>query len=35
VALAYECQIVPQVPMEPHDRYIDIIITEKRIIYKI
>ena len=35
VALAFECQIVLQIPMEPHDRYIDIIITEKRIIYKI
>jgi 5-formyltetrahydrofolate cyclo-ligase len=35
VALAFECQIVPQIPMEPHDRYIDIIITEERIIYKI
>ena len=35
VALSFECQIVPQIPMEPHDRYIDIIITEKRIIYKI
>ena len=35
VALAFECQIVPQIPMEPHDRYIDIIITDKRIIYKI
>lgn len=35
VALAFECQIVQQIPMEPHDRYIDIIITEKRIIYKI
>jgi len=35
VALAFECQIVPQIPMESHDRYIDIIITEKRIIYKI
>lgn len=35
VALAFECQIVPQIPMEPHDRYIDIIITEKRMIYKI
>lgn len=35
VALAFECQIVPQIPMEPHDRYIDIIITEKRTIYKI
>jgi 5-formyltetrahydrofolate cyclo-ligase len=35
VALAFECQIVPQIPMEPHDRYIDIIVTEKRTIYKI
>jgi len=35
VALSFECQIVPQIPMEPHDRYTDIIITEKRIIYKI
>lgn len=35
VALAFECQIVAQIPMEPHDRYIDIIITEERIIYKI
>jgi 5-formyltetrahydrofolate cyclo-ligase len=35
VALAFECQIVPQIPMEPHDRYTDIIITENRIIYKI
>jgi 5-formyltetrahydrofolate cyclo-ligase len=35
VALAFECQIVPQIPMEPHDRYTDIIITEKRTIYKI
>lgn len=35
VALAFECQIVPQVPMESHDKYMDIIITEKRIIYKI
>lgn len=35
VALAFECQVVPQIPMEPHDRYTDIIITEKRIIYKI
>ena len=35
VALAFECQIVSQIPMEPHDRYIDIIITEKRIVYKI
>jgi len=35
VALSFESQIVLQIPMEPHDRYTDIIITEKRIIYKI
>ncbi|MFW6082103.1 MAG: 5-formyltetrahydrofolate cyclo-ligase [Desulfosalsimonas sp.] len=35
VALAVEEQIVPSIPMESHDKYVDIIITEKRIIYKI
>jgi 5-formyltetrahydrofolate cyclo-ligase len=35
VALTIEEQIVPQIPMESHDRYVDIIITDKRIIYKI
>jgi 5-formyltetrahydrofolate cyclo-ligase len=35
VALAFEDQILPQVPMESHDKHVDIIITEKRIIYKI
>lgn len=35
ISLAFEDQIVQQVPMESHDRYIDILITEKRIIYKI
>lgn len=35
VALAFEGQIIPQVQMESHDKYVDIIITEKRIIYKI
>lgn len=35
VALTYESQIVRQVPIESHDRHVDIIITEKRIIYKI
>lgn len=35
VALAFECQILPQIPMESHDRHVDIIITEDRIIYKI
>jgi len=35
VALALEDQIVPQVPIESHDKYVDIIITDRRIIYKI
>ena len=35
VALALEEQILPQVPMDTHDKYVDIIITGKRIIYKI
>lgn len=35
VALALEAQVVNQVPMEAHDRFVDIIITEKRVIYKI
>ena len=35
VALTFEEQIVPQIPMESHDRHVDIIITDKRIIYKI
>jgi len=35
VALAYECQLIPQVPMESHDKHVDILITEERIIYKI
>jgi 5-formyltetrahydrofolate cyclo-ligase len=35
VACALEDQITQLVPMESHDKYVDIIITEKRIIYKI
>ena len=35
VALSLEDQIVPQIQMESHDKYVDIIITDKRIIYKI
>jgi len=35
VALAFEEQIVPQAPTESHDKHVDIIITDKRIIYKI
>ncbi len=35
VALTFEDQILPQVQMEAHDKYVDIVITDKRIIYKI
>lgn len=35
VAFAFEQQIIPQVPVESHDRHVDIIITEDRVIYKI
>jgi len=35
VSLAFESQIVDQVPMESHDKQVDIIVTEERIIYKI
>jgi len=35
VALALESQIIKQVPVESHDKHVDIVITEKRIIYKI
>jgi len=35
VALTFEEQIVAQIPMESHDKHVDIIITDQRIIYKI
>ncbi len=35
VALTLEGQLLSQIPVEPHDRSVDIIITEERIIYKI
>jgi len=35
VAFAFEDQITQMVPMEAHDKFVDIIITEERIIYKI
>ncbi len=35
VALALEAQIIQQIPMQTHDRHVDIIITENRVIYKI
>ncbi len=35
VALALEEQIIQQAPIESHDKHVDIIITDRRIIYKI
>lgn len=35
VALAFEEQIIPQIPMESHDKFVDIIVSNQRIIYKI
>jgi 5-formyltetrahydrofolate cyclo-ligase len=35
VGLVFESQLIPQVPMDANDRHVDIIITEKRVIYKI
>ncbi len=35
VGMVFEGQLVPMVPMESHDKHVDIIITEKRVIYKI
>jgi 5-formyltetrahydrofolate cyclo-ligase len=32
VALAYECQIVPAIPSEPHDVPMDVLVTERRVI---
>ena len=31
VALAFECQLVEQIPMHPHDIYMDMIVTETAI----
>lgn len=35
VGLIFEDQIKTAVPMESHDKYVDIVITESRVIYKI
>ncbi len=35
VAVALEEQVISMVPMESHDKYVDIIITDNRVIYKI
>ncbi|MBL8510593.1 MAG: 5-formyltetrahydrofolate cyclo-ligase, partial [Betaproteobacteria bacterium] len=34
IALAYECQVVTAIPLEPHDQPIDCIITENQIIHR-
>jgi 5-formyltetrahydrofolate cyclo-ligase len=31
VALAFECQLFPEIPVAPHDIFMDLIITEKAI----
>jgi 5-formyltetrahydrofolate cyclo-ligase len=35
IAITYENNMFPQVPMEVGNKYVDIVITDKRIIYKI
>ena len=35
VGLIFEDQIITVVPMESHDKHVDIVITDRRIIYKI
>lgn len=35
VGLVFEDQLISQVPMESHDKHVDIIITDRRVIYKI
>ena len=32
IGLAFECQLVPELPLELHDRRMDFVITEKRVI---
>lgn len=35
VAVAIEEQVIPQIPMEPKGRFLDILVTDTRVIYKI
>lgn len=35
VAVTIEEQVIPQIPMEPKGRFLDILVTDKRVIYKI
>ena len=32
VGLAHECQVVPHIPVDPHDERVDYIVTEKRLV---
>ncbi len=34
VGLAFEAQIVPAVPAEPHDALLDMVVTERRVIHR-
>ena len=31
VALAFECQMFPEIPMAPHDVFMDKVLTEQRV----
>lgn len=35
VGLVLEDQMIPMVPLESHDKHVDIVVTEERVIYKI
>ncbi len=31
IALAYELQVIDRIPMQPHDQYMDLLVTENRV----
>jgi 5-formyltetrahydrofolate cyclo-ligase len=31
VALAFECQLFPEIPMQPHDIFMDAVVTEEAV----
>jgi 5-formyltetrahydrofolate cyclo-ligase len=35
VGLAFEVQIVPEVPSEPHDALVDAVVTEERVLFRL